>query len=160
MQRAYRLTSDDVVLQKTTYSFDVSVWELLWPVLNGGKLVMARPGEQADKGYLAETIKKHGASLVHYVPTMLQVFLDRIHFNDVPPCVENLQRRSPAVRSPATFLHPYGCGAAQPLRANRSRGIDVTYWPCRAQTIPGCSDWVSDREHADLHCGWRRSRCR
>ena len=43
MQDAYRLTGDDVVLQKTPFSFDVSVWEFFWPLIVGARLVMARP---------------------------------------------------------------------------------------------------------------------
>src|SRR5215218_3857070 len=38
MQEAYGLTSDDAVLQKTPYSFDVSVWEFLWPLAVGARL--------------------------------------------------------------------------------------------------------------------------
>ena len=43
MQDAYRLTGDDVVLQKTPFSFDVSVWEFFWPLMVGARLVVARP---------------------------------------------------------------------------------------------------------------------
>ena len=44
MQDAYGLTGDDVVLQKTPFSFDVSVWEFFWPLISGAQLVMAPPG--------------------------------------------------------------------------------------------------------------------
>ncbi|RZI77505.1 MAG: non-ribosomal peptide synthetase, partial [Rubrivivax sp.] len=39
MQEAYNLGADDVVLQKTPFSFDVSVWEFLWPLQTGARLV-------------------------------------------------------------------------------------------------------------------------
>ncbi|WP_445234428.1 AMP-binding protein, partial [Duganella rhizosphaerae] len=42
MQQAYALTAQDVVLQKTPFSFDVSVWEFFWPLSCGARLVMAR----------------------------------------------------------------------------------------------------------------------
>ena len=35
MQDAYRLTTSDCVLQKTPFSFDVSVWEFFWPLIVG-----------------------------------------------------------------------------------------------------------------------------
>jgi amino acid adenylation domain-containing protein len=76
MQQAYRLTTDDVVLQKTTFSFDVSVWEFFWPLLSGAKLVLARPEGHMDPAYLAAVIRRHGVTTTHFVPSMLQAFLD------------------------------------------------------------------------------------
>ena len=58
MQEAYCLTPLDRVLQKTPFSFDVSVWEFFWPLLNGAVLVMARPGGHKDSAYLVEIIRR------------------------------------------------------------------------------------------------------
>src|SRR6185436_18320740 len=52
MQRAYGLTPEDRVLQKTPFSFDVSVWEFFWPLIAGARLVVARPGGHQDPFYL------------------------------------------------------------------------------------------------------------
>ncbi len=76
MQEVYRLHSRDAVLQKTPFSFDVSVWEFFWPLIAGARLVMARPEGHKDPSYLAETIRRHGITTVHFVPSMLQTFLD------------------------------------------------------------------------------------
>ncbi|MER5374834.1 amino acid adenylation domain-containing protein [Streptomyces sp. NPDC002553] len=76
MQDAYGLTPGERVLQKTPYTFDVSVWELFWPLLTGATLVLARPGGQRDPAYLAGLIREEGVSTVHFVPSMLGVFLD------------------------------------------------------------------------------------
>ncbi|MFJ9737046.1 amino acid adenylation domain-containing protein [Streptomyces sp. NPDC101166] len=76
MQDAYRLTPGERVLQKTPYTFDVSVWELFWPLLTGATLVLARPGGQRDPAYLAGLVQEEGVSTVHFVPSMLGVFLD------------------------------------------------------------------------------------
>lgn len=43
MQDAFNLQANDAVLQKTPYSFDVSVWEFFWPLLTGARLVIAKP---------------------------------------------------------------------------------------------------------------------
>ncbi|HSF40373.1 MAG TPA: amino acid adenylation domain-containing protein [Thermoanaerobaculia bacterium] len=74
-QRAYGLTPDDRVLQKTPVSFDVSVPELFWPLAVGARLVLARPGGQRDPAYLMRRIEEQGVTMVHFVPPMLQVFL-------------------------------------------------------------------------------------
>ena len=76
MQGEYRLTSADVVLQKTPASFDVSVWEFFWPLIAGARLVMAAPGGHRDPSYLADTIKYRGVTVLHFVPSMLAAFLD------------------------------------------------------------------------------------
>ena len=50
MQDAYGLTGDDVVLQKTPFGFDVSVWEFFWPLMVGARLVVAAPGRAPRSG--------------------------------------------------------------------------------------------------------------
>jgi amino acid adenylation domain-containing protein/non-ribosomal peptide synthase protein (TIGR01720 family) len=76
MQETYNLTPEDRVLQKTPFSFDVSVWEFFWPLLAGATLVVAKPGGHRDSTYLAETIAEQGITTLHFVPSMLQVFLE------------------------------------------------------------------------------------
>ncbi|MDR6710988.1 amino acid adenylation domain-containing protein [Pseudomonas hunanensis] len=75
MQDAYGLDAQDVVLQKTPFSFDVSVWEFLWPLQTGARLVMARPGGHRDPEYLRQVIRAEGVSTLHFVPSMLDVYL-------------------------------------------------------------------------------------
>ncbi|WP_186080832.1 non-ribosomal peptide synthetase [Burkholderia gladioli] len=76
MQEAYRLDERDTVLQKTPFSFDVSVWEFFWTLANGATLVMAEPGAHRDADYLTEIIAKHGVTTLHFVPSMLAGFLE------------------------------------------------------------------------------------
>ena len=63
------------MLQKTPFSFDVSVWEFFWPLIIGAALVMAQPGGHQDPAYLAELITSERITTLHFVPSMLQVFL-------------------------------------------------------------------------------------
>ena len=77
MQDAYGLTPEDRVLQKTPISFDVSVWELFWPLIAGARLVMARPGGHQDPAYLVSVIIRESITTIHFVPSMLQVFLEQ-----------------------------------------------------------------------------------
>jgi amino acid adenylation domain-containing protein len=76
MQEKYRLSADDRVLQKTPYSFDVSVWEFFWPLITGAGLVVAQPGGHRDPQYLGELIRQKKVSTLHFVPSMLAAFLD------------------------------------------------------------------------------------
>ncbi len=64
------------MLQKTPFSFDVSVWELFWPLMTGARLVVAIPDGHRDPQYLARTIRRERITVLHFVPSMLQVFLE------------------------------------------------------------------------------------
>ncbi|MFF5391946.1 amino acid adenylation domain-containing protein [Streptomyces sp. NPDC013012] len=79
MQDTYGLTGTDHVLHKTPYSFDVSVWELFWPLTTGATLVVARPDGHRDPEYLARTVSRHRITALHFVPAMLRVFLTALH---------------------------------------------------------------------------------
>ncbi|WP_227982635.1 non-ribosomal peptide synthase/polyketide synthase [Nocardia spumae] len=75
MPVGYELTAADTVLQKTPVSFDVSVWELFGPLRSGARLVLARPDGHRDPRYLAEVIVAEQVTVVHFVPSMLALFL-------------------------------------------------------------------------------------
>nr|WP_283254094.1 non-ribosomal peptide synthetase [Rhodococcus sp. USK13] len=73
-QDEYALTSTDAVLQKTPVTFDVSVWELFWPLQVGATLVIAAPDGHRDPEYLATLVRRHRVTVMHFVPSMLSVF--------------------------------------------------------------------------------------
>ncbi|MEU3627960.1 hypothetical protein BS329_36155 [Amycolatopsis coloradensis] len=72
-----KLTEHDVALAKTPLGFDVSVPELVLPLLAGSRLVLAKPGGHRDPGYLHEVLDRHEVTNCHFVPLMLRVFLDQ-----------------------------------------------------------------------------------
>ena len=76
MQQAYPIDESDVILQKTPYYFDVSVWELFWWALQGAKLCFLMPGGERHPLAIVEAIKKHNVTVMHFVPSMLNVFLE------------------------------------------------------------------------------------
>jgi amino acid adenylation domain-containing protein len=131
MQDAYRLTAADRVLQKTPYSFDVSVWEFFWPLVTGASLAMARPGGHRDPEYLAQLIAQEKITTLHFVPSMLRLFLEsaklpkhssiRQVFCSGEELGADLQGMFFAA-SDAELHNLYG-----PTEA----AVDVTYWACR-----------------------------
>ncbi|HYH44687.1 MAG TPA: amino acid adenylation domain-containing protein, partial [Thermoanaerobaculia bacterium] len=133
MQDAYGLTTIDHVLQKTPFSFDVSVWEFFWPLLTGARLVLAIPGGHQDARYLARTITEQEITTLHFVPPMLRAFLEK---PEVAGCTSltrvicsgealpfDLQQRFFA-RLGAT-----GAGLHN-LYGPTEAAVDVTYWEC------------------------------
>ncbi|MEA2174837.1 MAG: hypothetical protein QOD00_2429 [Blastocatellia bacterium] len=84
MLSAFPLTRADRVLQKTSFSFDASVWEFYAPLLSGARLVMARPGGQLDSAYLLKTIAREEITILQLVPTMLRLLLEEPTNDDCP----------------------------------------------------------------------------
>ena len=137
MQSEYQLTPSDVVLQKTPFSFDVSVWEFFWPLLTGATLVMARPGGHRDAGYLADAITSHRVTVCHFVPSMLRAFFADpaaarcTTLRDVMASGEVLASDLVAAfytALPASRLHN--------LYGPTECAVDVSYWPCPPSTVP------------------------
>ncbi|MEV4141769.1 amino acid adenylation domain-containing protein, partial [Dactylosporangium sp. NPDC049742] len=75
MQARFGLQPGDRVLHKTPFGFDVSVWELFWPLIQGAVMVIARPDGHRDPAYVAELIRSERVDTVHFVPSMLDAFL-------------------------------------------------------------------------------------
>ncbi len=131
MQDQYGLTEADKVLQKTPFSFDVSVWEFFWPLLVGARLVVAKPGGHRDPAYLVKLIREQGITVLHFVPSMLRMFLER-----------------PGVERCKSLRHVICSGEALPydlqeqlfrllpsqlhnLYGPTEAAVDVAHWTCR-----------------------------
>ncbi|MCP4155061.1 MAG: AMP-binding protein, partial [bacterium] len=78
MQNSYPIGAADSILQKTTIVFDVSVWELFWWTLAGARLVLLAPGDEKIPGEILRAIQKHKVTTMHFVPSMLNIFLGYI----------------------------------------------------------------------------------
>ena len=132
MQEAFILNENDRVLQKTPYSFDVSVWEFFWPLQVGATLVIAEPGGHKDPDYLIRTIQQEAISTIHFVPAMLQAFLQNPMADQATALSRvicsgealpyDLQERFFDVLS-AELHNLYG-----PTEA----AVDVSHWVCRS----------------------------
>ncbi|GMK38341.1 hypothetical protein PCCS19_13950 [Paenibacillus sp. CCS19] len=94
MQRAYPLQAEDVIVQKTPYSFDVSVWELFWWMLAGASAAFLAPGAEKDPAALLEAMEASGATTIHFVPSMLAAFTETAQSQPV----EQLQRKLRTLR--------------------------------------------------------------
>ncbi|WDY56394.1 non-ribosomal peptide synthetase [Pseudomonas sp. PSKL.D1] len=131
MQQAYGLGAGDRVLQKTPFSFDVSVWEFFWPLMTGAQLVVAEPGAHRDPARLVELIEQHAVSTLHFVPSMLQVFLQS---PDLGGC-HSLRRivcsgEALPLDAQAQVFARLPKAALYNLYGPTEAAIDVTHWTC------------------------------
>jgi amino acid adenylation domain-containing protein len=76
MQRNYPIGRGDVILQKTPFDFDVSVWELFWWSFQGASLFLLWPGDEKDPEQIVKAIETHHITTIHFVPSMLNIFLN------------------------------------------------------------------------------------
>ena len=137
MQDAYRLTPQDTVLQKTPFSFDVSVWEFFWPLLTGAHLVMARPEGHKDPAYLSEVIVREKITTLHFVPSMLHAFLDDDSASTCAGVLKRVMCSGEALpQSLAERFHQRLPGVElHNLYGPTEAAVDVTAWACK----PGAS---------------------
>ncbi|MBT9317709.1 polyketide synthase [Leptothoe spongobia] len=131
MQTEYQLNASDRVLQKTPFSFDVSIWEFFWPLITGARLVIAKPEGHKDSAYLVDLIAQEQVTTLHFVPSMLQIFLEEPTLNrcrSLKRVICSGEALPGALRDrfferlEAELHNLYG-----PTEA----AIDVTYWQCQ-----------------------------
>ncbi|KJH66469.1 amino acid adenylation domain-containing protein [Chromobacterium violaceum] len=130
MGRHYDVGPQDRILQKTPFTFDVSVWELFLPLLSGACLVMARPEGHKDAHYLVETMQAEGVTICHFVPSMLRFFLKH-------PAVSQCRSLTKVFVSGEALTHDLLLQFRRHLDAElhnlygpTEAAVDVTYWQC------------------------------
>ena len=131
-QERYPLVPGNRFLQKAAAGFDISVWELLAPLVAGATVVLARPGGQRDPAYLAQLIGRQGVTDVHFHPAVLERFLEE---GGVAACTSLVRvfcggEKLPTVllgrfagRLRAALVHQYG-----PTETT----VNATTWDCAA----------------------------
>jgi amino acid adenylation domain-containing protein len=136
LQEHWPLSAGEAVLQKTPFTFDVSIKEFLWPLCFGGRLVLAQAGKHLDIPYLGKLIQQHHVAVAHFVPSILQAFVAlpgvgactslRLVMCGAEVLPPELVSRFFAVLE-AKLLHLYG-----PTEA----AISVTGWECDPRSEP------------------------
>lgn len=136
MRRELELGCADVIVQKTPYVFDVSVWEVFLPLLTGARMLLAKPGGHMDPWYLGSLLDR-GATCMHFVPSMLRAFLAAAVVPKAPWRLRHLVCSGEALDAdlvhsarsafPGAELHNY----YGPTEAS----IDVTRWRVDSRAI-------------------------
>ncbi|MFB2971383.1 amino acid adenylation domain-containing protein [Aerosakkonema sp. BLCC-F183] len=133
MQDAYQLTLLDRVLQKTPFSFDVSVWEFFWPLITGATLVVAKPGGHQDSAYLVRTIAQEKITTLHFVPSMLQIFLEE---QGLETCQSLRQVMCSGEALPFQLQERFFArlnAELHNLYGPTEAAVDVTFWRCDSE---------------------------
>ncbi|WP_234365755.1 non-ribosomal peptide synthetase [Streptomyces sp. RTd22] len=134
MQRAYPIGQDDVILQKTPMSFDVSVWEFFWWMTEGASLCLLESGGEKDPDVIAATIERAGVTTMHFVPAMLSAFLDAVGTVDLPSLRQVFASGEALPPHLVRKFHRAFSGPERPRLINlygpTEATVDVTHHPC------------------------------
>ncbi|MCP5050489.1 MAG: amino acid adenylation domain-containing protein [bacterium] len=138
MQHRYPLSPSDTILQKTTYTFDVSVWELFWWSFTGARLCLLEPGGEKDPRVIARTIQRNKVTVMHFVPSMLNAFLDYMKVSGSVSKVSTLKQvfssgeelTLPQVKTFRQLLYTHHSTQLSNLYGPTEATIDVTYFDC------------------------------
>ncbi|WP_158206633.1 non-ribosomal peptide synthetase [Pseudoduganella flava] len=130
MQELGRLRVGEPVLQKTPFSFDVSVWEFFWPLMTGATVVFARPGGHLEADYLDQVLRDEAVTTLHFVPSMLQAFLE--HDGAALPALRQVFCSGEELPADLArrFLARYPGVALHNLYGPTEAAVDVSHWHC------------------------------
>jgi amino acid adenylation domain-containing protein len=141
MQRQYPLSGNDIILHKTPFTFDVSVWELFWWSMTGASVYLPEPGAEKYCDRLIDVIGLKGITVVHFVPSMFAVFLDYVEETNSAGKLRSLKQifTSGEALSSASVkqfnrLMPW-CILSN-LYGPTEATIDVSYYDCPKKKVP------------------------
>ncbi len=139
-QAAYPLTPQDRLMQKTPFSFDVSVPEFFAPLMAGATMIIARPGAHGDSGYLVQLILEQGVTDIHFVPPMLALFLEEKNLGETCVTLRRVNCSGEALSSAAVqrFCQVFGAGVELlNLYGPTEAAVEVTCHRCVADDCRG-----------------------
>jgi amino acid adenylation domain-containing protein len=84
LHRSYPYGPGDTALFKTSYGFDVSIWEIFWPLYCGSRVAICPPDAHRDPGQLRDTIDRYQVTTMFMVPSMMPPFYDRTQLGSCP----------------------------------------------------------------------------
>lgn len=87
-QKVFDLKPSERVAQKTSCCFDISVWELFWPLMYGGTVCPVRKETVKNPWSLAQWLIDTKISIMHFVPSLFGEFVhalkqDNYSFKDL-----------------------------------------------------------------------------
>lgn len=138
MQKNYQLTGQDTVLQKTPFSFDVSVWEFIWPLSYGGGLDVLPAEMHKDPDFLLDFIRKRKISILHFVPSMFRHLLDGGEKWSRCESVKQVFSSGESLPPDLVTKHrSLNCAKLHNLYGPTEASIDVTHFTCGTEITSG-----------------------
>lgn len=143
MHDKYPLGDGDVILQKTPYTFDVSVWELFWWGVCGGSLAASKPDEHFLPAKILDEVKSNKVTHLHFVPSVFEIFLSYLEshteeqskFNTVKYVFVSGEALTANLVERFYKLYSYDKVTLHNLYGPTECAVDVTYYDCRPEDV-------------------------
>lgn len=151
MKEQYGFCENDVFLQKTVYSFDVSIWELFLWFFCGAKLCLLKSGDEGNFAKLINTIHLHGVTVCHFVPSILRVFIRYVSHRGI----SSLKSLKKVFASGEALTYDLVCRFNQTLTKENSTELHNLYGPTEATvdvTYFNCTNYQSEDEIVPIGC--------
>ncbi|MEC5249364.1 amino acid adenylation domain-containing protein, partial [Bacillus mojavensis] len=131
MQMQFPLEEDDIIMMKTSFSFDASVWQLFWWTLSGASAYLLPSGWEKDPVLMVKAIQEEDITTAHFIPAMLNSFLDQAEieapgnlkrvFAGGEPLAPRTAARFASLLPETSLVHGYG-----PTEAT----VDAAFYTC------------------------------
>jgi amino acid adenylation domain-containing protein/thioester reductase-like protein len=119
MSRRFGAGAGHVTLQNSRSTFDSSMWQVLWPLVSGGQVVLPHRDGILDLEQTATTIGRYGVTVTDFVPSVLAVFVSLLEAR------KDLRDAMPSLRRVLVGGEAASPGAVHRLRALMP-GLKVT----------------------------------
>lgn len=138
MQKQFELDRSDVILQKTSIAFDVSIWELFFWFYKGASLHLLGQDEHKDPEAIIQAVKKYNITALHFVPSMLQVWLEYVEAFEATANLRSIKHifssgeklLTEHVRKFNSLLYEESGSKLVNLYGPTEAAIDVSYFEC------------------------------
>ncbi|MET8798296.1 non-ribosomal peptide synthase/polyketide synthase [Nocardia sp. NPDC004568] len=124
----YRLDADDVYLQKTATTFDVSLWGYFLPLAVGARLVVATPDGHRDAEYLARVIAEQRVTMTDFVPSMLAMFAAHTPAGSIPSLRHVFALGEALPPETVAAVQAISDAAVHNVYGPTEAAVTVTYW--------------------------------
>ncbi|MEC3686474.1 amino acid adenylation domain-containing protein, partial [Bacillus velezensis] len=78
MQGQFPLTEEDIIVLKSSFSFDASIWQLFWWTMSGASVYLLPAGWEKDPVRMIEAFSSEKVTTAHFIPAMVNSFLDAL----------------------------------------------------------------------------------
>ncbi|WP_329571773.1 non-ribosomal peptide synthetase [Kitasatospora sp. NBC_01266] len=137
MQDEFPIAAGEGFLQATPLSFDVSAYEIFWPLWRGANVVLVPGSERLDMTRVTRLMRDHRIVGLHFVPSLLDLFVTEAHPEDCThlryafasgePLQPTLVSRF-VNRFPGDLINLYGATEVS---------VDTTFWRADRETPTG-----------------------
>ena len=91
MNETFPISENDMLYQKTVYTFDVSVWEIFWWALAGSSICLLESNKEYDPRQLYKDIVSYSITVIHMVPSVLSLFLSYVEMKNNAEALKKLR---------------------------------------------------------------------